>query len=299
MPNDYNPEAEALAEQVRQFDEARRQTATAPSMDKALAGIDWSTAAPPGVDPRAYVEAMVAKGADAFTSDAPATAPIPRPRTLNIKSQGSTRTPADAKPGDVVEIDFGGGHLVEVEVEQAVRQGFIKRDLRYGGYVPFGADEIEAEKAEKQRQQQDGLKDREAQLVTLRASGDEPSAAVQSTVELVNSRVPGQATIAAIEDYIQNGTLSLANVHKIAAHAGWQPQQAEQITEGLVTGWYEQAARAVVSAGVPSEEVEAVYAYAAKYHPLDHKNAARNLVLASDASKLKDLATRYLAWKRR
>lgn len=298
MPNDYNDEAKALASQARQFDEARRQTMTTPDIDKALGGgIDYSELAPPGhPNPRAYVEQMIGRAGLNEPKNGPASPAVPRPRTLNIASLAGTRAPAAARPGDVVEIEFPGGRIVTVEVEEAVRQGFIKHD-RDGGYKPISDDEIAQEKAEQQRQQQQDEQQQKAEVEQKRLTGDAPDAQLQHTIDVVNSWVPPAATTGLIEDAITNGTVSMANLTKVARHTGLTVEQAQQLATSVYDGVYRQASLALTTSGIPAEEVEAVFAYVAEHHALDHKGAIRVLAFNNDTSVFRDLAGKYKAWK--
>lgn len=298
MPNDFNDEAKTLASQARQFDEARRQTANGPDIDKALGGIDYASIAPPGhPNPRAYVEQMIGKvGETNGTSNGPAPSSSPRPRVLSFESYGFSRSPADAKPGDLVELDLGNGRSTTVEVEQAVKLGYLRHD-RDGGYRAFRDDELAQEKAEEQRQQQEEDQQKKADIEQKRLTGDAPDAQLQHTIDVVNSWVPGEATMTLIEDAISNGTVSMENLTKVAKHSGLTLAQAQQLATSVWDGVYRQASTALASAGIPSEEVEAVFAYAAEHHAFDHKGAIRVLAFENNASVFRELAAKYKSWK--
>lgn len=297
MPNDYNDEAKVLASQARQFDEARRQTANAPSIDKALGVIDYAAMAPEGhPDPKGYVLAMAAKGSDGVASNGSAPSSSPRPRVLSFESYGFTRAAADAKPGDLVELDLGNGRTTTVEVEQAVKLGFLRHD-REGGYRGFRDDEVAQEKAEQQRQQQEEDQQKKADIDQKRLTGDAPDADLQHTIDIVNSWVPGEATMTLIEDAVSNGTVSMENLTKVAKHSGLTVGQAQQLATRVWDGVYRQASLALTSSGIPAEEVDAVFAYAAEHHAFDHKGAIRVLALNNDTSVFRELASRYKAHK--
>lgn len=295
MPNDYNDEAKALAARAA---DAARQTMTAPDIDKALGvAIDYSELAPPGhPNPRAYVEQMIGRAGLNEPTKGPASPAVPRPRTLNIESRAGTRAPAAARPGDVVEIEFPGGRIVTVEVEEAVRQGFIKHD-RDGGYKPISDDEIAQEKAEQQRKDQQEREERKADIEQRRLTGDEPDESFQRTIVLVNARIPGDVTAALLEDYVTNGTVDFESIKKVASRTGLPIDRARQFVNEIYEGVYRQAWRALTSSGIPAEEVAAVFSYAAEHHALDAKGAVRALALNSDPSVFRDLAGKYKAWK--
>jgi hypothetical protein len=297
--DDYNAQAKALAAQAHLLDEERRRTAHGPDIEKTLRVIDYAAMAPAGhPDPKGYVLGMVSKGSDGVEStNTPTTGTSTRPRVLGFESQGFTRVPADAKPGDVVSLELPGGRVMTAEVELAVRQGFLKRD-RDGGYRAFGDDEIAQEKAEQQRQQQQDEQQQKADIEQKRLTGDAPDADLQRTLDTINRIVPSATAEALVEDYIANGGISLDNLQKVAAHVGITFQQAQALVDQNIAGVRRQAELALSTVGIPPEEVDAVYAFASENHILDHKGAVRSLAFANDTSAYRDLAEKYKAWKR-
>lgn len=312
MPNDsirgnwtsVSPgEARELSRQAETFDDNRRQSErTTRAIDDALTGTDWQRVVPPGEDPRTYINAMVGKaGGGNFVTPAldssHATQVAFAPTALTIRSPaGTSRAPNAAQPGDLLEIEVGG-RKVTMRCDDAVRQGFIKQD-RDGGYKALSSDDREEARQQVQREQQERQTLNKAELPALRESGDEPDEEAQASINAVTSRVPGEAVSALVEDWVKNGTLSAANVARVGQSVGFSAEQAAGLTTSVVEGLQRQAAAAVATAGIAREEAQAAYDWMAEHYPSEHQNAARALILGSDAKGLKALAAKYVAWKR-
>lgn len=295
-------EARDLSRQAEQFDGNRRQSdRTTRAVDDALAGTDWQRVVPPGEDPRTYINAMVNKSGGNFVTPAldssHATQVAFAPTALTIRSPaGTPRAPNAAQPTDLLEIEVGG-RKVTLRCDDAVRQGFLKQD-RDGGYKALSSDDREEARQQAKREQQEQQTLDRAELPALREAGDEPDAQVQAAIDAVTSRVPGEAVAALVEDYVSNGSLSAANVARVGQAAGFSADQAAGLTASVVHGLQRQADTAVAASGIPREEVQAAYDWMAQHHPVDHQNAARALILQSDAKGLKALAKKYAAFKR-
>ena len=270
------------------------QADTSLRIERAYGRLDPSTLAPPGEDAAAYVRRMTERGAQDFTSasldSSKITATIPPPSTINIRSAyGSPRVPAAAGPGDVLEITLGN-RKVTVEVEEAVRQGLL-RHHRDGGYQ--AVSDTDAQQT-KQPEEKKG----DPMLEAKRATGDEPDAETNSAIEDIVRSVPAPAIEALARDAIDNGGMSLKSVLDVAERSGLSHDQATSLTTTAVQGLYRQACAAVASQGVPANEAAEAFGWMQEHLPLEHKNASMALIMASEPSGLKELAGKYIAWKR-
>jgi len=255
-----------------------------------------SSALPPGASPD-YVKQMVARaeqGGAAF--DKPAQAEFAPPSAPTFKTKfGSPKAAAAAADNDLL-IYNAGGTAMEIEVSQAVTMGLIK-PAAGGGYEAISTVERQqAEQAHRQEEEQTQLKASE-EREALRQTGDEPSRELQADIDRINAVAPPQMVDSIVREFVQEGSLDHGQFVRAARSIGLDAARAE----GLVTNAYEGYRRQsdlAVSSYVPAHETDALYQWAAENHPVDHKNAVRSLVLASDAKPIRRLAALYAASKR-
>lgn len=256
-----------------------------------------ASALPPGASPD-YVDQMVQRAEQSgATFDTPAQAEFAPPMAPEFRSRfGSPKAAAAASAGDLL-IYNAGGKAMEIEVSQAVAMGLI-RPAAGGGFeaIPTVERQLaeQAQRQEEQQEQQKAADEREA----MRATGDEPSRELQAAIDRANASVPGQVITSFVEDYVKNGSLDYGQFVRATRSAGLSAEHAEAMATGMVDGFRQQADLAVATQGIPGNEAEALYAWAAEHYPSDHRNAVRALVLASDAKPLKALARKYSAFKR-
>lgn len=259
-----------------------------------------SKAFPPGVDPRAYMEEMVGKAEASGWYDKPAAAPteLPQPRVPTFSRHGSPVVAANARPGDVIEVDLGDGKLTTVEVEQAVALGMVTRRAG-GGYDAIPDAQRDAERAATEQQRQEEQAERVADIEAKRSTGDEPSQETQSAIDTLTRALPGNVVTEFAEEYISKGELNAQSVLRTAEAFGMGAEQTRALVQTLSDGLYTQADTAIGAVGVPAEEADAAYTWMAANYPLEHKNATRSLIMGSNAQPLRDLAKRYVAWRDR
>ncbi len=256
-----------------------------------------ATALPPGAD-ASYVERMVARAEQGgATFDTPAQAEFAPPMAPEFRSRfGSPKAAAAASAEDLL-IYKAGDTVMEIEASQAVAMGLI-RPAAGGGFeaIPTVERQIseQAQRQEEEQERQKASEEREA----MRATGDEPSQELQAAIDRANASVPGQVITSFVEDYVKNGSLDYGQFARATRSAGLSAEHAEAMATGMVDGFRQQADLAVATQGIPVNETEALYAWAAEHYPSDHRNAVRALVLASDAKPLKALARKYAAFKR-
>lgn len=295
-------EARAIAPQSEFFNDAKRQSErTSQAVDAALSGPKWSDAAPAGVDPRAYIAAMAGKADGNFVPEHrdgfKATLPLGAPTSLSIKTPwGASRPPGDAKPGDLLTIHISG-QPVDLEIEQAVREGLVRRSAG-GGYQPLPEEELRALQAEALRDMQKQKPIEGGALDAKRATGDEPDADTSALIGAINARVPAPAIDALANDMLTNGSLSMENVVRVGQASGLSAEQAMTYASRAVEGFQRQANAAAISVGVAAEELGDVHAWASQQMPLEYNNAQRALAFASDARGMKDIARKYRAAQR-
>jgi len=256
------------------------------------------SALPPGAD-ASYVDRMVqrAEQGGATFDNAPSRTDFAPPTAPEFKSKaGFSRAPAAASGDDLLIVDLGGGQRTEIEVSQAVIMGLV-RPAAGGGFEAIPTIERQqVEQAKRQEEQQTQVKASE-EREALRQTGDEPSRELQADIDRINAVVPPPMVDSIVREFVQEGSLDHGQFVRAARSVGLDAARAE----GLVTNAYEGYRRQsdlAVSSYVPAHETDALYQWAAENHPVDHKNAVRSLVLASDAKPIRRLAALFAAAKR-
>ena len=297
-------ERRAMVAEQRQIGEAQRRSARV--MGELQAGPDLAAMVPDAWkhNPQAYISRMADKGHDTVaprvrdSNDVSGNLPIDR----NIL-KGARNGPFECAPGAIREDSIvsyqpvPGGPPMTMRVDAAVRAGLLEPNGKGGFQVPAD-DTIEARAHAEQAERDEAKRQHEAELEGRRAAGDEPDAALQQAIDLAVSRVPAHATSAIVEDAISNGDISASAIAQVSKAAGLTEDQGAGIAHAMWNGFARQAAAAVMSVGVPSGEVDAVWAFAAEKYPTDHRNGVRNMVLMSDTSAFKRIAKQFIAWRR-
>ncbi|WP_289298270.1 hypothetical protein [uncultured Reyranella sp.] len=296
-------EAREMAEAQERNNTGRAQAeAIGRAIDASQRRADLSRMVPPGTrDPQAYINAMVAK-AEAVegspvldSSRVSASFTPPRAPTFQTK-QGMPRVGATATADDLVLIDIGG-HMTGVEIPQALTMGLIRQSPGggYEGLAPAGDRMIRAEDVE------NAIRETKAriagELEAKRASGDEPDGDTQSAINFVGSIMPGNVQEAFVNDYVENGTLSLAQLSRAAESAGIPPERALATAETVVAGLKRQAVAAVATQGIAPEDAEAAFQWMQDNYPSEHKFAAMALIKGSETTGLKALANKYRLYR--
>lgn len=294
--NQRREERVSMVEEAKRVGEAQRRTPALPAQRDMSA----RALAPEGhPDPEGYISAMIARGGGNRNAPVLDSSKAPAPPVdatildKCLSPAGFKCSPADLKPGARV---FYKGY--EIEVEQAVRQGLLVRDLQNGGYALPNKDAQDArekvakEAAEWEKQQQAG------ELEAKRASGDDCDAETQGALDIMAEHVPAQAANSLVNDYVANGSLSEANVVAVAEQLGWTGDQGKAVASKVIAGLQRQADRVAVSSGVASHETNAVWSWLADRYPAEHRNAALALAHANDTKPLRALVKKYVGQNR-
>lgn len=291
-------EARELAEWAEHNKAGRAHAAaTARAIDVARQGVDLSRMVPPGTrDPEAYIRAMAAK-ADA-SRDAPVldssrvSATIPPPKTPVFQTKaGMPRVGATATTDDLVMVDVGGGRMTGVEIPQALAMGLI-RQAPGGGFEAISGAPQHTDPTEQERKAQ-----ADAALEAKRATGLEPDRETQAAIDFVASVMPGNVQEALVNDYVDNGTLSLAQLSRAAESAGIPQERAMETAEAVVAGLKRQAVAAIATQGIAPEDAESAFQWMQDNYPSEHKFAAMALIKGSETAGLKALAAKYRVYR--
>lgn len=294
--NAHRQEHERWAEYGRQRDAEARRVANLPDPVPAKPTLrQLIPSYMSDAEGEAYLQAMIDKADGAGNPrnlDSTQVGALPiDPGILNDARSYGGRPLQPSELTDDATVAYMGTRL---SVAQAVQQGLLEK-TPWGEYrVPSGA----AREAQQREQQQQQAQQQAAQVEALRATGDEPDMETQGAVDLVTRHVPAQAVDALVRDFVNNASLSSANLDRAAQAVGWTSDQAHGVAHKVVEGLKRQAHAATVHAGVSPADVEACWQWAQQSDPTAHAHASLALINASDARGLKALAKKYLAHKR-
>jgi hypothetical protein len=296
---DQRQERLDMVERARVIGEAQQRTRNAPPVVQPKR--DLASMVPPEhrANPQAYLNKMIERGGghqnsrsmDSSKIGAP---PVDASILDNCLSPGGfTCSPADLKPGS--KVVYKG---YEMEVEQAVREGLLVRNAQTGGYaLPDKSAQDAREAVAKQAAEWDNQQ-AAGEIEAKRAIGEEADAELQSALDLVSKHVPAQAADALVQDFISNGSMSEANVVKLAESLGWTGDKGLAVASEVHNGMLRQATTAVASVGVPVGEAQNLWNWMASNYPQEHQNAIRSMAIANDVKGLKALAKKYIGQTR-
>lgn len=251
--------------------------------------------------PEAYLRAMAAKsgGDSSSRENAPkhidsndgGALPIDPHILKECRTAGGFECNASAlKPDGIVT--YRG---MTMKASQALEMGLLEQDERGVFRVPNS----EARAADQKAEEAQAKAQHDAEVLARRETGDEPPAQAAEAIALVAKHVPEQAQTALIQDFVSNGSLSTAAVVEVGKQLGWGEGQAQGAAYVIVSGLQQQAARAAISAGVPADEVDALWQFLSERYPVEQKSAAMALIYTSDAKPIRTLAKKYLGQKAR
>ncbi|WP_428661382.1 hypothetical protein [Reyranella sp.] len=288
-------EAKQLAEFSRAQREAEARTRPLPPQS----GIPES-AYPPGEGP-AYVARMMARadqGGWSNTQDtvsASSAGDLPPLDASNVDPRGDAgaRSLSALRPGATV---FHAGMRTRIEVEQAVALGLLEHSERGGYRLPDRRDPAVNGDAKPRIEQRVGQDQRqEADLPAEREAGEVADAETRGAMDLAEGLIDAPVLSAITEDLAVNGSFSMAHIAEASQRAGISTEHGQALAYKLFTGGIRQATRAAVTAGVPADEVDALWGWAQRERPGDHRNAVREIAMAGRAGAIKVLAKAYLA----
>jgi hypothetical protein len=287
-----------MVEEARRVGEAQRTTRAAPSIKSGA--VDYAALAPPGhPDPRAYVQEMAQRGGHNGNAPVLDTAKMTGALPVDNSILNECRSPMGfVCPASDLKADGTVSYKgLRMTAAQAVKEGLLEDNGRGGFQLPSGESVKAREDAAKQADEQ-AKAQAAGDVEAKRATGEECDAETQGAIDLVAKHVPGQAADALVSDYVSNGSLSEANVVKIAESLGWSGDQGRAVVTKVVAGLQRQAATAATSVGVPAHEIDGLWAWASQNYPIEQKNSATALVHANDVRGIKDLARKYMAHRR-
>ncbi|MGD9883394.1 MAG: hypothetical protein AB7U95_25110 [Reyranella sp.] len=177
-----------------------------------------------------------------------------------------------------------------MSVEEAVRQGLLEVDANGRYSVP----NAEARQAQQREQEQQQNAQAAAELQAKQATGDEPDSDAIAAIDRVNQVVPANVTQAFIKDVIDNGSISLANVHAVARQYNIPTAHAEAMTKNAWDGLTRQARTVALNAGIPEGEVQDAWNHMHASDPVEAAMSMRAFI-NGDTSGLRRALAAYKA----
>jgi hypothetical protein len=252
-------------------------------------------ALPPGGDPE-YVARMLAVAGNPTErakvvngSDYTGRLPAVVGALEGWSKSGSVRAPSDLRPGDT--ISYMG---TRIEVSQALREGIIERDVT-GGYRSLSSPDRTAIQAQDRRAVTDQAAADATELVALRQAGEELPQAAQAVVDSVVARADGQAVENVLRELVSTGDVSASTLAQAGMSAGYSSTQAANAYNAMYAGYREQADTCAAILGVPREQTDALWNWAAENHTEVHRIAINSLIRGGGTDGIKALAKGYVA----
>lgn len=294
----YNEEAKALARAAEANRQGTSQTRPLPPPSNVIP----DSALPPGLtaaEKQAYIDQMIGRSSGSSprdyvsSKDYGSLPPVDLANLKPLSKGGMSKSLSQLQPGGTIQ--YAG---TRVEVELAVSLGILKRSPTGGYEAPSAAENAAREEVERkaQEQQQEAEK---ADVQTRIADGESPDLATMEVALTVTDAVAPEVYSHIARDAVLNGgQLSLANVTEAAQRAGMSAEQGQEAATALYTGYRRQAEKAAKSVGVSQEDMNNAWTWMEERYKSEHAQAVLSLVHGGGVRGLKDLARKYLAYRR-